>query len=494
MKIRKEIVQGIRLLPVVLLLASTFYAHAQKEQDADTLIWNNQKYAIKVDRYSPSIVQDYFLRQLAEPPFHAWSTNNNRGHIAYFEYLNNELCLDSIEAKRFKTRAGNLWTESGIDTVVTPDYFDMHSMATDSVEPADPLIIDWFSGILRLRLKAVSRKEQKSAEANGERWLVIRNGKVVGNEFVTDKQLSALEAMPANVAARYELLTEAEKLWVRQRRLDDFYQRCAGEREAVTFMGHEGLFDHRDASLSLLMERYRNDAEAWDSEHDYTAAIANPMRRWKLMNDTLFLDDERRTWADWLNGTYVIHYGNWQTDAMGITDYRVYKTQKIRLKDGIVMSTTFTPRSFEEDAAALAADTFTVCDKDNVFSVEDKQLWNFVGKLKTPKKNPTYTDDIGKLRTWLQNKPLTDERAKERLFRVRIGFLVNCKGEAGQWQILNRGKGELNEFAEMVLDIVKELPQRWVAAEDKKGNKVDCWQLLEFTVSNGTFINVNYKK
>jgi len=40
---------------------------------------------------------------------------------------------------------------------------------------------------------------------------------------------------------------------------------------------------------------------------------------------------------------------------------------------------------------------------------------------------------------------------------------------------------------------VKTMPQKWSSAEDKKGNKVDCWQVLEFTVSNGALTNANYK-
>ena len=59
--------------------------------------------------------------------------------------------------------------------------------------------------------------------------------------------------------------------------------------------------------------------------------------------------------------------------------------------------------------------------------------------------------------------------------------------------MISKGKGELFEFANMVLDIVKTMPQKWSPAEDKKGNKMDCWQVLEFTVSNGALTNANYK-
>ena len=60
-------------------------------------------------------------------------------------------------------------------------------------------------------------------------------------------------------------------------------------------------------------------------------------------------------------------------------------------------------------------------------------------------------------------------------------------------ELLNANRGELFEFANMVLDMVKQMPQRWLPAEDKKGNAVDCWQVIEFTVSNGSLTNADYK-
>ena len=197
--------------------------------------------------------------------------------------------------------------------------------------------------------------------------------------------------------------------------------------------------------------------------------------------------------ADWLNGEYVIHYGNWQTNNFGVQDYVVYKTQKIRVKDGVVMSSQFSPSSFEDDEIALSVADFKICSKANVWSVDDKQLAEVVGNFKVPKKSPEFDGGKTSLRNWFLNHPLTDERAKDRLFRVRIGFMVNCEGEAGCWQLISKNKGELFEFANMVIEIVKTMPQNWTPATDKKGNALDCWQILEFTVSNGILTNANYK-
>ena len=159
----------------------------------------------------------------------------------------------------------------------------------------------------------------------------------------------------------------------------------------------------------------------------------------------------------------------------------------------IPITCPFSPTSFEDDEQQNVATNFEVCSESNVWSVDDKLLAEVVGNYKVPKKSPEYSGGKDALRNWFLKNPLTDERAKDRLFRVRIGFMVNCNGEAGRWQVISKGKGELFEFANMVLDIVKTMPQKWYAAQDKKGNKVDCWQVLEFTLRNGDLTNANYK-
>lgn len=510
-------------LLTLLLLASVLGASAQTGQDADTLLWNGKRYAVAVDRCAPSVVMSYFQRTMSATPFESWSLNNNRGHIAKMELIDEKIKLLSIEAKRFRTREGNLWTETGIDTIVVPDYFRIAPLHSEQPLGETAVVADWYSGILELRLLAKDKKEQKSDEARGTRYLNVVNGQVVDNVFISDKIMAEYQS------GRAKLGQDQAKIYYMNERFKEFYLHCASDREEVTYNGHKGLFQQRANGLTLVMEFFGNDPLQCGSNWIGVPSVNGaPFGTWLLHDDSLFVSEikthnsngqdrqqmfdyladsvvggvvygHRRFvhdscyFADWITGEYVIHYGSWQTNNFGVRDYVVSKTQEIRVKNGIVVSSKFSPRSFEEDEAEMAATSFTLCNEAGVWSVEDKQLAEAVGNFKAPKKTPEYDGGKTALRNRFLNQPLTDERAKDRLFRVRIGFMVNCKGEAGRWQVISKGKGELFEFANMVLDIVKTMPQKWNSAQDKKGNKVDCWQVLEFTVSNGRLTNANYK-
>lgn len=480
---------------------------AQKEQVPDTLLWNNRRYAITVHRDVPSILMVYYQRKQTTSPFTYWSSDNNRGHVATFELMNNSICLSSIQALRFKTRGSSLWSASGIDTTVSPDYFDITPMSPND----DNLVVaDWFSGVIQLSLIVTDKSESKSREATHHHLLLITNGKVERDVLI-----------PNNKAKLNDSQISMQLL---QKRYLNFYVRSACDYERVNYNGHWGRFDKAPNSSTLFMGRYKNSPLAWPhSWTDSSSCSGAPFGVWTIRNDSVFItalathsSKELTSYdscnlqifkyfapelpfpdgsflADWLNGQYVIHYGNNIIDQYGQPDYLIAKTQKIRVQNGIILSSQFSPRGFDEDSAELVSLDFPLCNENSVWSVDDKQLVEVVGKLPAPKKAPSFDGDKAALRGWFQSRPLTDDRAKSRLFRVRIGFIVNCEGKIGNFQIINKPKGELFEFSNMVLEIVKEMPANWLPASDKKGNPVDCWQVIEFTVSNGQLTNANYK-
>ncbi len=510
-----------------LILFFPLMSLAQKDQDPDTLIWNGRRYLIDVERNVPSIIQVYYQRTSDPSPFTHWSSNNTRGHVATFELFDDGISIVSIEAKRFRTRRGNLWAESGIDTVVSPDYFDMHLVAASTPYGSGPLLADWFSGVIRLSLLPKDKAEAKSKEADGHRYLHIQYGKIVDNVFVSFKDYKQLEN-----SNEVKELKEQHDILALYDRFMNFYTRCALDREQVIYNGHQGLFSLRQNGLTLVMDLYGNDPLRWCRKNDAYGNGA-PFGLWIIHDDSVFIKEVQTHWgddlyvyesrhvnlkdalnddvkdssmygyrdvfpdssvfADWLAGDFVIHYGTWNTNSFGVPDYTVYKTQKLKVRDGVILSSQFSPRSFEDDNRQLLSSEVSPCNVADMYSVDDRQLSETVGNFKKPKKSPQYKGGKTLMRNWFANHSLTDDRAKERLFRVKIGFLVNCDGKAAQWQVLNKSKGELFEYCNMVLDVVSGMPQRWEPAEDKKGNKVDCWQVLEFTVSMGSLSNADYK-
>ena len=507
---------------LILFIAICGFSSAQKEQDADTLIWNGRRYAMVVEPYVPSVLMVYYQCSGKTSPFTFWSSNNNRGHVATYEILNDALYLRNVEAKRYRTRLGNLWTESGIDTVVTPDFFEISSIDSSQAFSPDMVLTDWFSGCLKLKYLPTTKKELKQAETKGYRFLTLKNGRIVGNTFISDDDLKRFDAGIQGSEVPRDML-EQYRLYVA------FFSRCAMDRERVAYNSHEGLFERKTNSLPLAMLPFGNDAQRYfDVMSDGKPTGAAPFGDWLIRNDSLFLSAVNAhlgsdiysfsaqplqldkfipptqdsgivrnagvpLFAHWVSGDFVIHYGSWDTSSLGIPSYTVAKTQKIRFSNGVVTLSQFSPSSFDDDGGGASLSSFAPCKPTQVFSVDDKLLAEAVGNFKSPKKNPEYEGGKSTFRSWFLNHPLTDERAKDRLFRVHLAFMVNCNGEVGQWQVISKGKGELFEFANMVLELVKTMPQNWQPATDRKGNPVDCWQKMEFTVSNGVLTNGNYK-
>ena len=486
---------------------------AQKTQDADTLIWNDRRYAIVVEPYVPSVLMAFYQTTGITSPFNFWSSNNNRGHVATYELLNESIYLRNIEAKRYRTRHGNLWTESGIDTIVTPDYFEISSLDSTASFSSDIVLTDWFTGFIKLIYLPWDKNDAKSDEANGSRYLFIHNGRVLENVFISASDQVKLEKN--NNDKRLQTLRD---LLQRREAYIDFYSRCSMDREEVSFNGHDGLFEHKPNSLTLAMLFYNNNPfQFFANCCDGQISEGAPFGKWLISNDSLFLLQvqshrgkdvfsfatsnldmqkflsRQSSFANWISGEFVIHYGSWEKSNFDIPIYTVSKTQTLRIVNGLITSSRFSPSSFDDDLVAATASAFSPCNPDAVYSVDDKQLAEAVGSYRQPKKSPSYQGGLSTFRNWFLKNPLTDERAKNRLFRVRLAFMVNCKGEVGQWQVISKGKGELYEFANIVLDLVKTMPHNWDPATDRKGNPVDCWQIMEFTVSDGILTNANYK-
>ena len=130
--------------------------------------------------------------------------------------------------------------------------------------------------------------------------------------------------------------------------------------------------------------------------------------------------------------------------------------------------------------------------KEKIYSVENTLLEEKFGDLSEPKTGPTFTGGIEELKKYFAANPLTDEKAKNMFFMVHIGFLVNCEGKAGNFVVISHGKGELEKYANQVLEIVSKMPQQWQPAIVKR-KPVDCYQVLSFSVKNGQLDAVSYR-
>jgi hypothetical protein len=186
---------------------------------------------------------------------------------------------------------------------------------------------------------------------------------------------------------------------------------------------------------------------------------------------------------------YTLVYEGGQPITLYINGYD-YDNLKCPVGLTFVIESELKPVSVMADSLIIKID---ICDKANLFSVDDFLLKEAFGSnYSNPDKNPSFNGGIEKLKQYYAQNPLTDKRAQNNIFRVSIGFMVNCNGQIGNFQIVTKGKGDLKELANQVLDIVNKMPNDWIPA-DKNGQKVDCYQILNFSVMQGSLDKVTYR-
>lgn len=137
------------------------------------------------------------------------------------------------------------------------------------------------------------------------------------------------------------------------------------------------------------------------------------------------------------------------------------------------------------------ATEFTPCIEVK-YSVEDFQLKQKYGDLSQPNTNSKFIGGIEELKKYFAENSLTNPKSKNIVFRTHIGFVVNCNGKAGDFEIISNGKGDLKLLSENVLEIIQKMPQNWEAAK-VDGKNVDSYQILSFTILDGNLTKVNYR-
>lgn len=132
-----------------------------------------------------------------------------------------------------------------------------------------------------------------------------------------------------------------------------------------------------------------------------------------------------------------------------------------------------------------------VCSQ-TLYSVDESLLREKIGDKPKPTISPTFGGGLEELKAYFTANPLTDENTKKVVFRSHIAFIVNCEGNAGNFEIVSNGKGELATYANQVLAVVNKMPQRWQPAT-VDGQPVDSYQVLSFTIVGGQLDKVSYK-
>ena len=117
-------------------------------------------------------------------------------------------------------------------------------------------------------------------------------------------------------------------------------------------------------------------------------------------------------------------------------------------------------------------DTTLICDKE-------QQPFNLVTEMPNPKIGYDKIVDI------LQTKVLINEDEKIVTGIIYVQFIVNCKGESGDYQI-SKSADKLKIISEKIIEIFKKENFEWNPGK-QRGYSVDVLMLIKLAIKEGKF-------
>lgn len=536
---------------ILLLFAVGNSAKATK-QSPDYIIINGEKFELYVDWSFPSVLQFYYSATNQHSPFPMWSTANYRGHIATWVIRDSGLYLTQVDSRPHRRLTGTYLPNSHkrIDTVASPDYFDIHSVNGQSQMADGSVLADWFSGTIVARRflngddlrvfysKGSSKKEKKQAgkriekqkkfnASAGDYYLYVRNGKVVEMRAINQNDMKRARKISDKDTADHEFMRKYQLLYLDQNYR--MYHLSQGlSHDTVLAHGHGGRFDTGENEASLVMDYFDNDPLNWPFNWENFKLCGAPQAQIELINDSLFITGLKvvvlagpmfeteaidllldsifppdmlqngRLFASWVNGRKIMQYTVFDDyEEYSFRKSYVDKIQRIELKDGVVVSSQFYPTTFEQDQANGLDRPTHFCDPNKVCCT-DFGLWLPVDIKKLPKvtEDADFLGEKDAMLHFLQQHPLSDTTINGRFF---IGFGLNRNGVADHFWMTDLRDSEVIDWGETILQAIRQLPQQWQPAryaekEGEEAQPVDSYQVLDVTISNGKFTSAYLRR
>ena len=489
------------------------------EQYPDYIEYGGKKYELAVSWSHPSPLQVLYIRTNTQSPFQGWSTANYRGHIATWRISDGKLYLVNVDTRRYSGRTGTYWPDEGkrIDTVAAPGYFNIAPLSEQPATNDGSVVADWFSGVLEINQEVT--EEGKRVEIDGVRYVYVRYGEVVDDQWVTGKDFERMQTMTDKDTSDHtfmgrDIIALLKNFYI------SYYFQSGMSHDDVSYIGHTGRFEGQDFRPQL-MSLFDYDPMQFPFNWENFRRNGTPVCTWSISNDSLFIhsitlysglgfyehDEETvgldelfkperikdgKVFAFWMNGERTIEYGQEVDGEFGSKEFRMERQQRIMLDSGRIVQSVWTPSAFEADSQPATSIT---CDPKHVYRCDHWGARDRYEDLPIAATFPTWAEGDSTLLAWFNEHPLTDPRAKDMVFRPTLLFKVNCHGDASEWSIASKGKGVLFELANQLLEIAKQLPNGWTPATDENGNAVDCWQVMSFNVKAGnTRCSVQKKK
>lgn len=137
-----------------------------------------------------------------------------------------------------------------------------------------------------------------------------------------------------------------------------------------------------------------------------------------------------------------------------------------------------------------AQDEYRLCDASKIYIFDHPQLKKKVDKPLFCKKSAMWEGKADSLQQFYDKYLHFTVPKEQPIQRVILTFVVDCNGNPGEFNFENKENWPIQ--AE-ILKVTKEHMDKWIPAEHKKGQKVDCRQVIIFTIANGK-VKVAYRE
>lgn len=312
-------------------------------QEQDILHYENKVLFVDIGWGHPSPLETFYRQNNILNPFRMLSTANYRGHIATWEIVNNKFFLIEISINK--------------DTF-QPEKFGVKSK-DNSYSSKNKVFADWFNGILN----CYNRDGKYTV------YFHIKNGEIVNSQKITSKDYRKIKNFTKKDTSNIELNNKYLMVRLNQSYISYYFR--LNQDEVITFKNKKGYLK----SSSIILEYFDDDHLKWPFNWENLELSGAPNGVWEIEEDTLFLKSvnlytglrlegpekvkvdlsevfldkkpvNKRIFADWANGVYIITYGINEKNEYGGFQFKETEYSFLNIQKGIVNESITIPRDF----------------------------------------------------------------------------------------------------------------------------------------------------
>ncbi|MCB9195262.1 MAG: hypothetical protein H6598_03475 [Flavobacteriales bacterium] len=155
----------------------------------------------------------------------------------------------------------------------------------------------------------------------------------------------------------------------------------------------------------------------------------------------------------------------------------IYKILGIALIHTLFITPNFAQETTESN-------TVTLCNTEQQYAHKDlASYFPAYKELPTPDKSPTFKGGEKKIEKFIDKNLDLGDLERHQIIPVYVHFVVNCNGEAGEFEFSISEIFKDREFYEkQLLTLFMSLPQNWSPAV-KNGVAVDTHQIMSFSIN-----------